>query len=161
MKTKRTHRQQKTRDAVAAHPFFAGLKSKHLDALAAIAREVKLGTDDAILKEGKAASAFYLLQEGDVGLVTNHTLGGQSMIQTLHAGDALGWSWMFEPHVWHFDAHALTPVRALKFNANKLRELCEQRPKLGLVVYQRIAEVIMKRLQATRLQMLDWYGDRR
>jgi CRP-like cAMP-binding protein len=160
MRTKRPTRKEIVRKTVAGHSFFTGLKPKHLDALAEIAREVKLQPDEAVLKEGASASAFFLLLEGDVALAT-HALGGQAMIQTLHAGDALGWSWMFEPYVWHFNAQALTPGRALKFNAKKLRELCAAKPKLGLEIYRRLAEVIMKRLQATRLQLLDWYGDNR
>lgn len=160
MKKKRPTRKELVREAVTIHPFFAGLKPKHLDALAELAREVKFDTDGTILQEGKAATSFFLLLEGDVALDAHVPGADTALIHTLHAGDALGWSWMFKPYVWHFDARALNPARLLQFNAKKLRALCEEKPRLGMEIYQRISEVMMKRMQATRLQMLDWYGDK-
>jgi len=159
MKTKRPNRRQALRETVAGHPFLEGMKPKHLDALAELAREVRFADDAAILQEGRPARCFYLLVEGDVALDAHIPNGSTALIHTLHAGDALGWSWMFEPRVWHFDARALTTVRALRFDADKLLALCDAKPRLGMAIHRRITGVMMKRLQATRLQMLDWYGD--
>mgnify|MGYP002630698519 CR=1 FL=1 len=161
MKTKRPNRKGLIQSAVTGHPFFAGMKPKHLNALAELACEVKFQPDQVILREGQPATGFFLLLEGDVALDAHSPGSVNALIQSLHAGDALGWSWMFKPYVWQFDARALGPVRALKFNTRKLRAQCEDKPRLGLEIYRRIAEVMMKRLQASRLQMLDWYGDNR
>ena len=82
----------------------------------------------------------------------------QIVIQTIGAGDALGWSWLFEPFTWHFDAWADEPTRALFFHAAQLREQCEEDPKLGYELMKRISRVVIHRLQATRLKLLNAYA---
>lgn len=158
MKTKRFTRRQIIRETVASQPFFAGMKPKHLDALAELAREAKFVPDAKIIQEGRPAGSFFLILEGDVSLEAHVPGGKTALIHTLHGGDALGWSWMFEPRVWHFDARALTEVRALRFDAGKLLTLCDEKPRLGMDLHRRITGVMADRLQATRLQMLDVYG---
>ena len=39
-------------------------------------------------------------------------------IETIEAGEVLGWSWLFPPYRWHFDARALAPVRATAFDGD-------------------------------------------
>ena len=43
------------------------------------------------------------------------------MIETLHNGDPVGWSWLFEPYLSHFDARSRGTTRAIKFDAAALR----------------------------------------
>jgi hypothetical protein len=57
-----------------------------------------------------------------------------------------------------FDARALGVVRTLAFDAACLRGKCEQDTQLGYTLMQRYAEVMVQRLQATRLRLLDVYG---
>ena len=79
-------------------------------------------------------------------------------IQTLTAGHVLGWSWLFPPYYWHFDARALEPTRAIFFYGTRLREECEQDPDLGYALMKRVTQVLINRLQATRRQILDSYS---
>ncbi|HVR13489.1 MAG TPA: hypothetical protein VMS41_06900, partial [Gaiellaceae bacterium] len=72
--------------------------------------------------------------------------------------EVLGWSWLFPPHRWHFDARALTAMRATAFDAACLRGKCDQDPKLGYDLMSRFAQVLIERLQWTRLRLLDIYG---
>ena len=44
----------------------------------------------------------------------------------------LGWSWLFPPYRWHFDARALSAVRATAFDGACLREKCDADPALRL-----------------------------
>ena len=52
-------------------------------------------------------------------------------IDTLHAGDVLGWAWLFPPYRWHFDADALDDIHAVVFDAVCLRAKCAADPALG------------------------------
>jgi CRP-like cAMP-binding protein len=70
----------------------------------------------------------------------------------------LGWSWLFPPYRWHFDARALELTRAIALDGKCLREKCEEDHDLGYELVKRVAQIIMERLQATRLQLLDVYG---
>ena len=41
----------------------------------------------------------------------------------------IGWSWLFPPYVWHFDAQAITDVRATVFDGACLRGKCDDDPR--------------------------------
>jgi len=80
------------------------------------------------------------------------------IIDTLEGGDTLGWSWLLSPFVWKFSAHAKTRVRAVALEAKSLRARCDENRSLGYEVLNRLAQVIERRLEATRFQLLDIYG---
>ena len=66
----------------------------------------------------------------------------------------LGWSWLFPPYYWHFDARAVEDTEAVFIYGTPLREECESDPELGYEILKRVALVMMKRLQATRRQLV-------
>ena len=68
----------------------------------------------------------------------------------------LGWSWLFPPYYWHFDARAVELTEAVFLHGAPLREECEADHDLGYELVKRMAEVMLKRLQATRRQLLKW-----
>ena len=80
------------------------------------------------------------------------------MIDTLGNGDVLGWSWLFEPYRWQFDAVARDDVAAVAFDGACLRTKCDSDARLGYMMTQRFARVILGRLQSVRLRVLDVYG---
>ena len=74
------------------------------------------------------------------------------------AGEILGASWLVPPFRWTFDARALERTRAIALDAVCVRAKCEQNPELGWDLMKRLAPVLIERMQAARLQMLDVYG---
>jgi len=69
----------------------------------------------------------------------------------------IGWSWLFPPYKWHFDGRACETVKAIAMDAKTLRETFEQDNTLGYQMLKRVSDIIVHRLQATRLQLLDMY----
>ncbi|OHV21552.1 hypothetical protein BBK14_26405 [Parafrankia soli] len=57
-----------------------------------------------------------------------------------------------------FDARALSLVRASAVDGSCLRHRFEQDPALGYDVLSHLAQVLVERLRATRLRLLDVYG---
>jgi CRP-like cAMP-binding protein len=141
---------------LAQHPFFAGMPPDHLRAIAGCASEQTFAPGQFVLREGEYAATFYLLRQGTVALETFAPGRGPIAIQTLGDGDVLGWSWLFPPYRWHFDARVLAPTTALEFNGACLRQQCDDDPALGYDVMKRVAQTIIERLQATRLQFMDY-----
>jgi CRP-like cAMP-binding protein len=140
---------------IAAHPLLRGMKPEHVKVLAACAMLVQFKEGEFIFREGDPANRFYLLEEGKVSLEFNAKDEASVTIQTIGVGEVLGWSWLFPPYYWHFDARALEPVKAIFFYGTWLREYCEQDHDLGYELMKRMAEVVIRRLQATRQQLLD------
>ena len=56
---------------------------------------------------------------------------------------------------------AIAPIRATVFDGACLRGKCEADPALGFELMSRFAQVLVERLQWTRLRLLDVYGDDR
>ncbi len=115
--------------------------------------------NEVIFKQGAPANWFYLLLSGEVALETtsrrvNHGRNPTRM-QTLGAGEVLGWSWLYPPFSWQFTARTLTPVKAIFFYGSRLRERCEEDHELGYELMKRTAETAVKRLQVTRQRVLE------
>ena len=102
-----------------------------------------------------SSSCCRFIQQGKVALESGVGDRGTILIQTIGAGEVLGWSWLFPPYYWHFDARALEPTRAIFFYGTRLREYCEEDHDLGYDLIKRMAQVVLTRLQATRRQLLE------
>ncbi|HXN10543.1 MAG TPA: cyclic nucleotide-binding domain-containing protein [Steroidobacteraceae bacterium] len=139
-------------------PFFAGLRPDTIELIAGCGSNVQFEAGELIFREGEAADAFYLLRHGSVAIEAHVPTSGPLVIETLESGEVLGWSWLFTPHRWHFDAHALTAVRATSFDGACLRGKCDADPALGYELVSRFAQTLIERLQWTRLRLLDVYG---
>ena len=138
---------------------FRGLADEHLDLIAGCALNRVFADGDLLLREGEPANEFFAIRHGTVALETYVPQRGAATIETLHGGDVLGWSWLFPPYRTTFDARALGVVRTVAFDGACLRAKCEQDPQLGYTLIKRFAEVMVERLQATRLRLLDVYGE--
>ena len=143
------------RTAIASHPFFRGLNTDQLNILACCAMQTEFASDAPVFRQGDVANRFYLIEEGRVALEFEQPGHGTILIQSLGAGDTLGWSWLFPPHVWRFSARASEPTRAIFFYGTWLREQFEQHPDLGNELMRRTAQVVVERLLATQLQLVE------
>jgi CRP/FNR family transcriptional regulator, cyclic AMP receptor protein len=139
-------------------PVFHGLKPAWLELIAGCGSNVHFEQGAMLFREGDPADTFYVVRHGSVALETYVPARGPAMIETLEAGEVVGWSWLFPPYRWHFDARALTSVRATGFDGACLRGKCADDPKLGYDLMTRFAQVLIERLQWTRLRLLDLYG---
>ena len=140
-----------------SHPFMRGMDETDIARIVQHGRLVEFEARDRIFAEGELADAFYLIRTGLVALRVVDG-GASRKIETLHEGDALGWSWLFPPYEWHFEAVAETPVRAIAVDAGALRREFEADPGFGYRLIARIAEVMAKRLYATRRHVLNLMG---
>jgi CRP/FNR family cyclic AMP-dependent transcriptional regulator len=143
--------------ALAATRMFRNLTPDQLSSVAGLGEEAEFADRAALMVEGEAADSLFLIRDGFVALETGAPSGAIT-IETLHDGDAVGWSWLFEPYLTHFDARSRGLTHAIRFDASALRERCVQEPALGYELMRSFAAVIVERLQATRIQLLDVYG---
>ena len=145
-------------ELIAAAPLFAGLPGAHLALIAGCGANEHLAAGEELFREGAPAERFYLIREGAVALQVDAPGRGGLVIETLHEGDVVGWSWLFEPYRWEFDARATVPTATVCFDGACLRRKCEEDHELGYQLMRRFAALLIDRLQATRLQLLDVYG---
>jgi CRP-like cAMP-binding protein len=145
---------------LAAHPFFKDLAKPYLELLTGCASNVRFEAGEYILRQGEEANNFYIVRHGNVALEMLVPGRGTITIETVGEGEVLGWSWLFPPHHWRFDARAIELTRAIALDGACLRGKCEADHNLGFELMKRFAEIVTQRLQATRLQLLDVYNVR-
>jgi CRP-like cAMP-binding protein len=141
-------------EAITQHAFFQGMKPEHLAVLADGARATQFKAGDVLFREGQPANQFYLIESGKIALEAHEPTNGTILAQTVDAGDVLGWSWLFPPFVWHFQARAIEPANVITLSGAHLLVAAERNHDFGYELMKRVAQVIIRRLQATRKQVL-------
>ena len=146
-------------DLLGEHPFFAGLPPDTLELIAGCGHNVHFAEDSRIISESDPADIFYVLRRGKVAIEIDTPRRGPLVIETIGPGDLLGVSWLLPPYRWTFDARAVEPTGAIAIDAACLRGKCDDDPVLGYEMFKRFAGLVRDRLQATRLQLVDVYGN--
>jgi CRP/FNR family transcriptional regulator, cyclic AMP receptor protein len=139
---------------LAAHPFLKGMSPHHLELLALCAMPTEFEAGQIVFLEGDPANGFYLIETGKVVLEGKTSDGKSVVIDTVSAGEPLGWSWLFFPYLWHFDARATEPCTAICLSGILLRQHRDDDLTLNNELTKRISEVVVRRLQAARGKLI-------
>jgi CRP-like cAMP-binding protein len=145
---------------LSKHPFLKGLKPEHLKILVGCASNVRFNAGEFLFHEGEEANEFYMIREGKVAVQIQGAERGPIIVQTIGEGEVLGWSWLIPPYRWRFDVTALELTRAIALDGKCLRTKSEEDHDLGYELLRRFAGIIVERLEAARLQLLDVYKAR-
>ncbi len=138
---------------LSVHPFLRGIGPAGIADLVDCAELVTFDTGQEVIKLGDPAGHFLLIRTGMIAVEVPRDQHHEVTIQLLKEGDALGWSWLFPPYEWQFDAHARTRVQAVAFSADCLRETFAHNHELAYEITRRMAEIIADRLHAARYQI--------
>lgn len=145
-------------ELMASHELFTGMDDETVSLLAGCAANVAYATREPLFAEGQNADRFWIVRRGRVTLSVTSPGAGQLPIETLGPGAVVGWSWLVAPFRWRFDAVASEPTGAVVFDVGCLRAKMDADPRIGYLVLSRFMPVIVERLQATRIRLLDLYG---
>jgi len=144
-------------DAVREHGILRDLDPHFVEKLAGIALEAQFRPDQIVFREGYHSDFFYLVISGTIALemIAN---GHAVRVQTLHEGDAMGWSALLAGDGKHFQARATSHVRALAFEGTRVREEFDLDPAFGYAMTKRLLRTVVERLDATRVQLAEAFG---
>jgi len=70
----------------------------------------------------------------------------------------IGFSWLSPPHEWQFSAETVEATEAFELDGAAVMALCDRHPDLGYELTTRMLAAAVRRLQATRIRLLDLYG---
>jgi CRP-like cAMP-binding protein len=143
-------------DLVDEHPFFADLSPESRKLIAGCGRNVAFQPGEYLTRDGEEASCFYVIRAGRVSIELHKPVGGAAIIQTATAGEVVGVEWLFDAR-WNFDVRATEPTRALHFDTECLKRKCEDDPGFGYLIMKKFSTLLMERLHATRMRLLDLY----
>ncbi|MCB9758366.1 MAG: cyclic nucleotide-binding domain-containing protein [Alphaproteobacteria bacterium] len=138
------------------HPFCRDMPDDAIALMTGCAENLKFAPGERLFRAGASADRTFLIRSGRVGFEL--PASGGRPIETAEEGELVGWSWLFPPYAWHFDAVAVGPVRALSLDGACLRRKCEADPAFGYDLVKRILYQAQQRLERSRMQALDVFG---
>jgi len=132
---------------------FSPIQEESLKSLAAISHEDAVPAGYRLFGEGDPADTLSLVVEGEVDI--QYLLGNGELrtVDTLIAGDILGWSALVPPYKMTGIATTCKATRLLRVQAQALRELCERDPLLGYRLGTQVVRLLADRVEGTRAQL--------
>ncbi len=138
---------------------FRGMKPEHLAHMSGCASNVRYEAGEFAGRAGDPADKFWIVRQGRLALEIFVPGRGAITIGTMSEGDVVGFSWLLPPYELRFDIHALAASRALMFDGRCLRGKCVTDPEFGHELLSRFARIMVNRIEAMSLQLMDVYGD--
>lgn len=136
------------------HPFLAEMDEQHRENFLQGASERTFAAGETIFRDGEPANTLYLVQSGEVIIEAASAGGGSTPIETIHGGEVLGWSWLFPPFAWHFQARAARPTHVICCDGGHLLVQAEEHSRFGYDLMRRMTQILIHRLQATRKKLV-------
>ena len=139
-------------------PLTAGLGHPERRRLAALCRVHMADAGEVLLREGSETSQLGVVRRGRVALRLQVPGRGSPTVLTVEAGDVFGWSAVVPPYRATSTAIAIEPSELLVFEARALRDALDEDEDLAAALYPRLLRAVARRLEATRLQLLDVFA---
>ena len=146
-------------DELAELPLLAGLAPEQLELISGCGQNRVVRSGEFLMREGEPANEFHLIRRGSASIEVHTPTREALPIETLNDSDVAGWSWLVEPYRVQFDVRATSECHLISFDGACLRGKFADDPELGYQLLRRFIPVIVDRLQATRLRLLDLYGN--
>jgi CRP/FNR family cyclic AMP-dependent transcriptional regulator len=141
------------------HPFVKNLGDDTVRELARISTIVRFSQGQRIFDEGEVHRKLYLIIYGRIALYFHIPGKGEFRFETIGSGEVLGWSSLVEPFKKTSGSIAIENTLAVAMDSEKLQRIMEGDPALGYELYRRIIKVVADRLRATRIRLIDIYGE--
>jgi len=138
------------------HPFLDGMSADHVRVLVGCTKTVRYRAGEFLVREGDRESELFLLRQGVVTIEVGRTGVGETVLETLGAGDVLGVSLMIASPA-HLDCRARETVVAFSLDHVCLRAKMEADPALGFDLTARLLERTYERLARARMQNVDMF----
>lgn len=148
------------RALLAEQALFDGIEPDDLERLAHCGSLMDFAPGELIFREGDEATRCFVVRTGTVHVGLHHPARGRLGLASVEPGEMLGWSWLFEPNRWRFDATAGDTCGLIAFDARCFTTTLDEHPHVGYVLMTRLARQASDRLLLARKQLADLYNPR-
>jgi CRP/FNR family cyclic AMP-dependent transcriptional regulator len=137
--------------------FAADMPAEVCERLSAIGEIKDYPTGTTVVQEGLLCRSLAVILSGRIALRLGLPGVGDQTILTLDEGDVLGWSALLPGSLATSTGVTLAPTTVLQFERDQLTEMLANDCDLAAAIYPRVLVAVARRLEATRLQLLDLY----
>ncbi|MCX8061027.1 MAG: cyclic nucleotide-binding domain-containing protein [Anaerolineales bacterium] len=141
-------------DIFARSPFFANLSTRQLALLKPLFMPCRCKEGDLLFEQGDLADVLYLVVRGEVVVRYKPEDGPEIIVARVKPGGIVGWSAALGSRHYTSGAICSADSELLCVRGADLRRLCSQYPDTGIVVLERLADVIAERLHSTRHEVV-------
>ena len=142
-------------DALQSLPFFSGLDPSEIELLSSRFQIEEQPADHVFFRQDEHADRLYLVVSGKVAIRYKPEDGDALPVADIERGGVFGWSSALGRRVYTSSAVSLEESIVLSIRGAVLRRLCETHPETGVVLLERLAEVIAERLRNTHHQVVE------
>jgi CRP/FNR family transcriptional regulator, cyclic AMP receptor protein len=135
------------------YPYFGGISEESLKQIAMIAEEKCFPAGKELFREGDPAKYLSVIVRGEVHIQYLLGTGELRTVDTLVAGDLLGWSGIIEPYKYTAICTTTKETELVRLDAVKLRQLLDKDPLLGYRLTVEVAKLLAHRLEGARVQL--------
>jgi CRP-like cAMP-binding protein len=138
--------------------FGAGLDDSTLERLAGLGRRREAAAGEVVVAEGSRSDELGVVVSGRLALRMLVPERGMTTILTVEPGDLYGWSAIVPPNRATSTVTVVEAAELITFAGMSLRMALADDPTLAAAVYPRVLQAVSRRLEATRLQLLDLFA---
>lgn len=145
--TKRTHTMLP--DVLSQIKLFEGLSSSQIASLAPLFAVCPCAKNEVVFRQGDEAVNLYIVIEGRVAICFKPDDGEPIIVAHIEKDGVFGWSAAFGSGHYTSGATCLEETEMLCVRGDDLKEFHEKHPKTGILVLDRLAKVVARRLKRT------------
>jgi CRP/FNR family transcriptional regulator, cyclic AMP receptor protein len=142
-------------DALKSCALFDGFNDTQLKTMAGLFEGETLAAGEGIFAQDDPADRLYVLLRGRVAIRFKPHDGEILTVTEIAPGGVFGWSAALGRRSYTSSAMCIESGETLSLRGVDLRRLCETQPEMGVVILERLAEVIAERLRSTHEQVVD------
>jgi len=124
--------------------FFKGIDSEVMNKITAIYREEDHLKDKVLFNKNEDARSIFILKRGTVNLVIKN--GGMFIIPLSNPGEIFGLSGLVESSTYTASGVCATDAKVVRIDRDKLDEIFDQHPHVGLILVKRLGAVLSRKL---------------
>lgn len=134
--------------------FFRGFSAQQLALLKPLFAACQCEEGDLLFEQGDVAEILYIVVRGEVVVRYKPEDGPEIIVARVRPGGIVGWSAALGSRHYTSGAICSADTELLCVRGADLRRLCNQYPETGVVVLERLADVIAERLHSTRHEVV-------
>jgi CRP-like cAMP-binding protein len=130
-------------------PLFQGLSPEQLNVLKPLFAPLDCHAGTVLFEQGEPALYLYLVVSGEAIIRYKPEDGQDITIARVRPGGIVGWSAVIGRRFYTSAAVCMQYSQMLRVRGSDLQALCEQKPDTGVIILERLANVIGERITAT------------
>ena len=133
-------------------PIFDDFSETQLTLLQPLFSLSEFAAGDTIFNQGDVAKNICVIIEGEVDILFKPDDGEVITVAHLEQDGVFGWSAAFGSGIYTSGAVAITDLKLFCVNGADLKKLNEDHPKTGILILDRLADIVGQRLKRTNAQ---------